>query len=85
MTQKRQRGSRRKLKPFPVFVPRVAVIDPVIADIRQQLRAIRQDLAHIGRVVSKLPTTFQWVFIQTVLIIVIFVSVFGLWELIGLH
>jgi hypothetical protein len=61
------------------------MLETAIAEIRQELQAIRMEMTEIRRMVSKLPTIFQWVSIQTALIIVIFAAAFGLLRLTALH
>jgi hypothetical protein len=49
----------------------VAMIEGTLAEIREQLRAIRRDVADIKRMVWKLPTMRQWIVIQIALIVAI--------------
>ena len=54
------------------------MIERTLAEIRQQLQAVRLDLAEIKRMVWKLPTTRQWIMIQVALIAAIFAAAFAL-------
>ena len=61
------------------------MIDTTLAKICEEIQAICQDLAEIKRMVWKIPTIYQWIYIQTTLIVVIFASAFGVLKLIGPH
>ena len=60
----------------------LAKLEATIAEIHEDLRAIRLDLAEIKKLIAALPTTFQFVYIQAALILVIFGAAFGLLTLV---
>jgi len=62
----------------PTFEIRLAALEAAVAEIRRELQEIRLDLREIKGKLSNVPTTFQLVFMQSGLILAIFVAALAL-------
>ena len=69
----------------PTVEIRLAALEAAAADIRRELREIRLDLAEIWGKLSNVPTTFQLVFMQSGLILAIFVAALAVLRLAPPH